>query len=156
MHKRRPAFTLIEVMVAVLIISIVIVALLQMLSNNTHIFLSLKEKSKINQYASFFVANVDIGFEDDKNNLYKLVEDFPLDDDLRRRLKEEKIEVVYQEVDTIDMSEFQDVEEDEEVLETEVEEDEKKESNSNLVFEIGKTILKYDDSSVSLLRLRLE
>lgn len=158
MLKGRKAFTLIEVMVAVVIISIVILTLLQMFANNTHIFLSLKKKTQINQYSSFFVANSERGFEDDDTTLYRLIEEFQLEDELRRKLKEDKIKVIYQEIETIDMSEFQDIEEEEEseVGEEEAQEEEDKESNSNLVFEIGKTILKDDESSVSLLRLRLQ
>lgn len=156
MLKGRTAFTLIEVMVSVVIISIVIMALLEMFSNNAHIFLSLKNKTKINQYSSFFVSNMDHGFENDDTTLYMLIEDFPLEDDLRRKLKELKVEVLYQVVDTIDMNEFQGFEEEEEDIDILEEDDEEKESNSDMIFEVGKTILKTNESSVSLLRLQVQ
>lgn len=159
MLKGRKAFTLIEVMVSVVIISIVILALLQIFANNTHIFLSLKNKTKINQYSSFFMSNIDRGFEDETTVLHRLVEEFPLEDELRRELKEIKIKIVYQELEKIDMSDFEggDDESQEDIEEEQPqEEEEDKESTSNMVFEVGKTILKMDDASVSLLRLRIE
>ncbi len=150
MLKGKKAFTLIEVIVSVLIISIVIMALLQMFANNTHIFLSLNNKTKISQYSSFFISSRDIGFEDDMSDMYKLVEDFTLEDDLRRELKNMKMGIMYQEVKRIDMSEFED-DEDENTTNAL-----NKESNSNIIFEIGKTILTTQNTSVSFLRLRLE
>ncbi len=151
MLKQRKAFTLIEVMISVIIISVVIMALLQMFSNNTHIFSSFKEKKKINQYSSFFISNIEIGFEDESTTLHRLIEEFPLEDDFRRKLKEMKVDILYQELETIDMSEFDGSEE-----EDKEENEEEKESNSNMVFEVGKTILRAEGSSVSILRLRLQ
>ncbi len=151
MHKARDGFTLIEVIVAVVIISTVIMALLQMYANNIHIFSTLNKKTQINQYASFFISNPDIGLENDKIVLYGLVDDFDLEDDLRRELKNIKAEVIYQELETIDMADYDGSKDsDEDDIEN------KESSNSSMVFEIGKTILKVKESSVSLLRLKLQ
>jgi len=157
MLKSKNAFTLIEVMVSVVIISIVIAALLQMFSNNTHIFLSFKNKIKVSQYSSFFLSSENYGFEDEKIDLYRLVEECDVEDEIRRELKDIKAEIIYQELDRIDMSDFEasDEEADEEVVEEESQEEEK-EVNSNIVFEVGKSILRAEDSSVSLLRIRVQ
>ncbi len=147
MLKKKNAFTLIEVMVSVVIISIVIMSLLQIFANNTHIFSSLKNKTNISQYASFLIANRDIGFEDDTSDLYKLVEEFPLESELRRELKNIKIDIIYQELKRIDMSKFEE-DNTSKIL--------NKDSNSNIIFEIGKIILKTQNTSVAFLRLRQE
>ena len=155
MHKARDGFTLIEVIISVVIISTVIMALLQMYANNIHIFSTLNKKTEINQYSSFFISNADIGLESDTITLYDLVEDFDLENDLRRELKNIKAEVIYQEIETIDMSDYdgsKDIDEDDSAEDVE----NKEKSNSAMVFEIGKSILKVKESSVSLLRLNLQ
>ena len=156
MHKGRSAFTLIEVMVSVVIISTVIMALIKLFANNTHIFASLQKKNETSQSLSFMMSNYNYGFEDDKITLYDLVEDFDLESDLKRKLKDTKIELIYQELDKIDMSEFDGTDkENEDLYEEDVEEDVKN-ASSSLVFEIGKTVLKTGDSSSALMRIRLQ
>jgi len=151
MHKRaKDAFTLIEVMVAVVIISTVIMALLELTANNRHIFSVIEKKNGINQYLSFTLANSDYGFENKKTTLYSLVSDFDLESDLRRELKSKKCEIIYQELESIDLSDF------DEKDKTNREDEELKESNSGLVFEVGKTVLRLEDSSNSILRIRLQ
>ncbi|MCK4875090.1 MAG: prepilin-type N-terminal cleavage/methylation domain-containing protein [Sulfurimonas sp.] len=135
----RKAFTLIEVMVAVLIISVVIMALFQMKGNSSHIFLNLSKKLELNQYSSFFISNDNYGFEKQTTTLDELLGNFKVEDELRQELKKAKIEVIYQELEQIDMSEQSD-----------------ENSSSGMIFEIGKTILKTDESSVSLIRLRVQ
>lgn len=145
MHKKsRSAFTLIEVMVAVMIISVVILALLEMFANNTHIFSQLNKQKKINQYASLLISNPNYGLESKSAHMDDLISDFKIDDDLRRELKSVKIEILYQKVAKIDMSKYKTKKSDE------------KEVDSNIIFEIGKTVLKTDDASTALLRLRVE
>ena len=137
----KDAFTLIEVMVAVMIISVVIMALIQMYANNTHIFSSLKKQTKTNHYASLLIANDDYGFHDKNIRLNDLVKDFDLQLDLRRALKEIKVKIIYQELETIDLSEQ--------------ESDTQSEASSNLGLEIGKSILQVDDTSTALMRFRI-
>ena len=153
MVKGRKAFTLIEVMVAVVIISTVIMALLTMSGNNTHMFSNFKSQIKINQYASFFISNDKYGLENEDVTLYKLVDEFDLETDLRRELKSIKVDVIYQVLDQIDMSEF----DDEDQSSDDIREDEEDESvNSSLIIEIGKTVLKLQDSSVALTRIQFQ
>lgn len=132
------AFTLIEVMVAVMVISVVIMALIQMYSNNTFLFNSYKEQSKANQYLSLLIGNKDYGFEDKESYLYNLAQEFDLDDNLRRELKNKKVKIVYQELQSIDLSE------------------EENASGTNMVLELGNSVLKFKDNSAAMLRLRTQ
>lgn len=135
----RKAFTLLEVMVAVLIISIVIMALLQMRGHSAHIFSALNQKQEINQYLSFLVSSKDYGFEKDTITAESLVKEFDLDRNLRQNLKNIKINLIYQELASIDLDESDD-----------------ENLSLGMIFETGKTILKTDRSSVSLPRIRLQ
>ena len=137
-------------MVAVVIISVVIMALIELIANNSHNFSTLSKKEQNNQYLSFFGSPSRYGFADKHITLYDLVKDFELESDLRRDLKAIKVDVIYQEIDSIDMDDYS-VDEQEE---SEVEEDQENRTNSSMAFEIGKTILKIDNSSVSILRIK--
>ncbi|MEA2100519.1 MAG: prepilin-type N-terminal cleavage/methylation domain-containing protein [Campylobacterota bacterium] len=156
MNKGRYAFTLIEVMVAVVIISTVIMALLTMSGNNTHLFSSFKNQIKINQYASFFISNTDYGLENEDVTLDKLVSEFDLETDLRRELKSIKVDVNYQVIEQIDMSEFEESDDEIEEKYDDSMEEEEENVNSSLIIEIGKTVLRVHDSSVSLLRIQVQ
>jgi len=138
----RDAFTLIEVMVAVMIISVVIMALMQMYANNTHIFTSMKQQTKINQYSSFLISNENYGFNDKNIYLHALVRDFDLENDLRRELKDIKIRMLYKKLETIDISEQSN--------------DEDIEASSGLVLEIGESIIQTDDGSTALIRFQIK
>ena len=147
----KKAFTLIEVMVSVMIISVVIMALLKMNANNVHIFSQVKNQIKPNQYISL-LDGTKYGFINEDITLDKLVSNFDLDDDLRRKLKNTKVNIVYQELQKIDTSEFDDsnATQDNSPEFT----DEKK--SSGTIYEIGKTILKTSKSSSALLRIRIK
>jgi len=144
----RKAFTLIEVMISVVIISVVIAALIQMFANNTHIFSLLKSQSKINSYISLFIANDNYGLENKEVSLDDLVSDFQVESELRAELRETKAKIIYKDLESIDMREFQ---EDEETVDKESESTVK----SGLVFEIGRSTIKIHDSSASLLRIQI-
>lgn len=150
--SRRSAFTLMEVMVAVMIISVVIAALLQMMGNSSNLFSKVKTESTTSQYASFLIGAKNYGYEDKKVDLYKLTDEFDLDSELRSRLKKLRAKLIYTELESIDMSDFS--EEDSKKGDTSTEGD--KEVSSGLVFEIGKSTLKFKDNSTSLLRLRIK
>ena len=150
MAKQKNAFTLIEVLVSVVIISTVIMALLTMNGNTKHLFSSFKNQTDINQYGSFFISNKTYGFEkDDGVTLDKLIDGFDIDRDLRQKLKKEKVDILYTISNKIDMGEFEEDEESENY-------DEEKEVNSNLIIEIGKTTIRTKISSISLVRIKVE
>ncbi|PHS56730.1 MAG: hypothetical protein COB17_08475 [Sulfurimonas sp.] len=139
----RYAFTLIEVMVSVMIISVVIATLLQMRGNSSHIFLSLDKKLKVNQLASFFISNENYGYENKNTSLDELISEFELEDDLRIKLKNTSVKIIYQEINTIDMSEFSSSKDN-------------GNGSPNMIFELGRSILKTKDSSIALMRLKLQ
>jgi len=138
MNKLRGAFTLIEVMVSVMIISVVIMALLQMQGNNTYMFSKLKSKLEINQYASFFIANKDYGFKKESVYLSDLLNEFVVEDDLRRKLKNIKIKIRYEELDKYGDSNTS------------------QGDSSDMLLEIGKSSIDVDDSTVSIMRLKIQ
>ena len=131
----RKAFTLIEVMIAVMIISVVIASILQMRGNSTFIYERIDENSKINQYLSFFIANQDFGFESKNTSMKNLCDEFDLDSELRREFSNIKLKLDYKKLNILDMSEY--------------------DENSELVIETGRTILNTNDSTASLIRIRV-
>ena len=151
----RRAFTLIEVMVAVMIISVVIAALIQMSGNSSYTFSKIKTDSKIGQYASFLINSKKYGFKDNTISLDKLTNEFRVDSDLRKRLTSQKAKIIYTKLESIDMSKF-DAEESELDDLGDGSGDQQQQVNSSIVFEIGKTTLQMNNISTSLLRLRLQ
>ncbi len=141
--RYRTAFTLIEVMVAVMIVSVVIAALLQMRGETAHKFLEIKKMLQTNQYNSLLIAqNSKYGFEKSNMDMNRLVEDFDLESNLRRKLKSIKVELGYEELKTVDTSEF--------------EESDQGSSGSGLVFEIGDTSIKTENFTLHMMRVRVQ
>jgi len=143
----RRGFTLIEVMVAVMIVSVVIAALLQMQGSTIDKFFGIKNMMKTNQYSSLLLSQREkYGFEKSHLSMYQLVEDFDLESDLRRRLKRDRLSLDYKELATYDTSEYNDTT------------DENSETTGSLgvVFEIGKTIFKIKDDSHSFIRIKIQ
>ena len=105
-----------------------------------------------NGYLSFLVANKKYGFESDSLDMERLIEGFALEDELRKKLKTIKLKITYDELYTLDMSEF-DIKED---APEEYQEDKKEKNQASMVFEIGKTSLLFEQkSNASVLRLRV-
>ena len=147
----RNAFTLIEVMVAVMIVSVVIAALLQMKGNTNHKFIQLKKIVTENQYNTFLISVDDkYSFETSNIDLYRLVDNFDLENDLRRKLKSIKTKVSYEKLYVFDSGDFND----------DSEEDEEGEEGENggidIIFEIGKTSLESEEFSLSLMRVKIQ
>ena len=141
------AFTLIEVMVAVMIVSIIIAALLQMQGNSSNKLFGIQKMMQTNQYNSFLLGlNAKYGFEHSNIDMNRLAEDFELESDLRRKLKALKAEVEYNILSVIDTSEFDDTVDDETA--------ELQSSTTGIVFEIGKTKLKTEEFTLQLIRVR--
>ena len=132
-------------MVAVMIISVVIMALLKMYSNNAHIFNSIKQEIKTNQYVSLLIGNDEYGFEKKHIVMYDLVKDCDVENDLGRKLKSLKTDIIYTEVDSIDLSE-----------DTEEDTGSESKSSSGVVLEIGRDTLKTETFTTSITRLRIK
>lgn len=131
----RSGFTLIEVMIAVMIISVVIASMLQMRGNSSLMYKIIDDNSKINQYLSFFIANKDFGFERKSTSMKNLCEEFELDSELRREFSSIKLKIEYTKLDILDLSEM--------------------DEGSELVLETGNSIIRTSNSSASLIRLRI-
>ena len=132
MNRTRDGFTLIEVMVAVMIVSVVIGALWQMRGDATQKFFQFQKMTQNNQYMSFLLGNAEkYGFEKSNTNMRALVDDFELESDLRRQLKSIKVSLSYDTLNSID-------------------------TNDSVILEIGKTKLKSEDFTYSLVRVRIQ
>jgi len=150
----RAGFTLIEVMVAVMIVSVVIAALLQMQGNASHKLFEIQKMMQSNQESSFLLSNSEkYGFEESKVDMKDLLEDFELESDLRRHLSSIMVTVTYETLEVIDTNEM--LEDKSENLEEENYTSEDA-GSSGILFEIGETSLVTKDASNSLLRVRLQ
>lgn len=152
-QNESEGFTLIEVMIAVMIISVVIASLLQLFSTNTRLFSTLEQKIELSTEGSLLLGVENIGFENKSLHFDDLVKEFVIDDELRRRLKEIKAEVVYQELMRLDSADF--MEEAEELA------DEKEipiadVGDKSVGLEIGRTGLLFNNVKTSFIRLRLQ
>ncbi len=146
-------FTLIEVMVAILIISVVIASLLQLFSTNTALMGTLKEKIRLSTQGSMLLGVGNVGFEKKQIRLDGLLQEFKLDDDLRQKLKSMKADVNYKEVMRLDSADFQ---EESERMAKEEDESILKKRSETASLEIGRTILEINGVRTSFLRLKLQ
>ena len=144
--SRRAAFTLIEMMIAVMIISVVVAALLELQTNNTKIFERMTKKEHLQHYTSLLLGSK-YGFEKESLTLDRLIERFDVDDDLRRELKKIKLKIGYDTLETIDLSQMGD-----EVLDEQMQEGD---SASSMSLEVGRSVLRFEGESVSIMRVRL-
>lgn len=157
MPKRSRGFTLIEVLVAVMIIAVVIGALIQLFATNANTFSSVHEKILHADRTTLLLGNALYGYENKKADLAELVKDFNIDDDLRRLLKNEKVEIIYSEETSIDFGD---------AAESIAEADSAKTTDNDLVvsetgeaataLEIGRTTFKIGKESSSFLRVRIQ
>ena len=154
----RSAFTLIEVLVTVMIISIVIGALMQLFATNSHTFTSVHQKIIETNRASLLLGSIVYGYENKSIDLAELVKDFDIDDDLRRALKNEKVEVIYTEMNNIDFGEMAESLATDKAEEQDNDEEEviKETGEATNAIEIGKTTLKINGESSSFLRVKLQ
>ena len=134
-QSKRNAFTLMEVMIAVMIVSVVIASILQMRGNSSFIYERIEKNAKVNQYLSFLIDNQDFGYEKKTTTMKNLCDEFKLDSELRREFADIKLKLDYKKLDVLDMSEY--------------------DENSQLVIESGNSILSTPSSSASLLRIRI-
>lgn len=152
--KSSGGFTLIEVMVAVMIISVVIASLLQLFSNNTTLFNTVQKQVGSAMQSTLLLGNREVGFEKDSVMLDELVKAFDIDDALRRRLKSQKALITYTEVRTMDLSGMEDVSS--EQVEEPEEEIIYEEGEITQALEIGRTTLRIGEQGNSFLRLKLQ
>lgn len=138
MQNKRNAFTLIEVMAAVAILSVAIAALLKMQADNTYLFSNTKNKITINQYASFVATNPQYGFTNNTVTLKQIANSYPVNNTLFQKLNTKKLKIIYKQIRKIDFSDL---------------DDKNTTVPSNLVLYIGKTIIKTDKASTSFYQI---
>jgi len=145
----RKGFTLLEVMIAVMIISLVIGVLLQLYSNNTRLFSSMRGHSELCMRSSLLIGNQDYGYENESVTLDRLVQDFDIDDDLRRKLKKYKTKISYNQV--------KDLEQESEQLHASVEtyDEQNQDGLKETSMEIGRSSFEMDEFQTAYLRLKL-
>jgi len=139
-----------EVMIAVMVISIVIGVLLQLFSNNTTLFSSMRGHSELCMRSSLLIGNNSYGYENEKVSLAELVQEFDIDDALRRKLEKYKAEITYTQVKTLDTEEVK-VDED---LESYI--DENLEGEQERSMEIGRSSFQMNEFQTAYLRLKLQ
>ena len=94
MKKMRKAFTLIEVLLAVVILSVSGLALLQSAANNTKSIHYMLSKKKFMHLFSIFALNMDETLHNTSKSFEDLLDKkYTLDDDTRRFLKEKRYEL---------------------------------------------------------------
>jgi len=131
------AFTLMEVMVAVSILSIMSLTLLQVRNNNTHLNSYFITKSKASSLIS--IVSPYYGIESHNKNLHldsKVQRNFNIDDITRVYLKKFDFLYTNKVISTIDL--LEDSSEDEEIKEDDYEEEETKEDNLLLAVKVQK------------------
>jgi hypothetical protein len=118
-------------MVAVMIVSVVIASLLTLQGNSSHILMKLQQNQESDHFSTFLLYNKDYGMQKHKEeiSLYRLVEDFDMDDDLRRELKSKKVTIEYKELQKIDLD--------------------------TTTIEVGETTLSLPHSSITLMRVKM-
>ena len=158
MPKSSNGFTLIEVLVSVMIIAVVIGALIQLFATNSYTFSSVHQKILHTNKTTLLLGHAQYGLENKRVDLAELVKDFNLDDDLRRLLKKEKVEILYTEITSIDFDEAA-----ESIAEAEAASGEndgqafiEEAAEATNTLEIGRTTLKIGDQTSSFLRVKFQ
>ncbi len=86
-----------------MIVSVVIAALLKLRGDSSHMLTQIQQRQQKSDIASFLLWNRKYTLDDSHITLYNLVEDFDLDDDVRRKLKTDKIDIRYNKIDSIEL-----------------------------------------------------
>jgi len=153
--RMRKSFTLVEILISAMLISVVAMALLQVSGNNTKMLDFIHKKSRITLLPSMFISNADEKDHNSKLYLYDILrKTYPSlnNDDVIAMLKE--YNPLYREeiISTIDLSEN-----DEEIVDDEYAyyDDEEKEENP-LIITISKITLSLKNQSAYLYKMSLE
>ena len=123
---KRGGFTLIEVMVSVMIVSVVIASIYTLRGDLSTKLFALDTLMKNTPYATFLIG---------ESNNSKLFEDFKLEDALRQKLKAQHFKISYEKRSIIDTSKY--------------------DANASLVLEVGTTTLTTLHTKNELLRIQI-
>ncbi len=102
MRSTKKAFTLIEVLVSVVILSVVAVGLFDVSSKGKQNYIFLKEKTEFDRLSSLAFINNNQKYHNKDKTLYDFIRyDYNIDDDdLRTYLKSKKVNYTHKEVST--------------------------------------------------------
>lgn len=99
----KNAFSLVETLVATLIASLVVFALLQASSNNSKIINYADKSKNQKEIFSLVLLNAHENFHNAQKSIYEFVKDFNLTDEIKTKLKNEKISYLHEKVATLDI-----------------------------------------------------
>ena len=94
LHTSKKSFSLMEVIIAVMILSVVMVALLQIKTENIFLISKTNERVKLNEYVQLSVDLKKVNEENSENIELFLDKKYPfVNDDIRKELKEIKVDI---------------------------------------------------------------
>ncbi len=106
--KAHKAFTLVEVLFAVVLISTIGMALLKSSSNNSKLMVYNDHKKYFMDKLSIFAINMNDDLHKKTKTFYDLIYGkYKLDDETRKSLKKQRYELFREDVDTITLSDSQ-------------------------------------------------
>ena len=94
LHTSKKSFSLMEVIIAVMILSVVMVALLQIKTENIFLISKTNERVKLNEYVQLSIDLKKVNEENSENIEFFLDKKYPfVNDDIRKELKEIKVDI---------------------------------------------------------------
>ena len=94
LQTSKKSFSLMEVIIAVMILSVVMVALLQIKTENIFLISKTNERVKLNEYVQLSIDLKKINEENSENIEFFLDKKYPfVNDDIRKELKEIKVDI---------------------------------------------------------------
>ena len=94
LHTSKKSFSLMEVIIAVMILSVVMIALLQIKTENIFLISKTNERVKLNEYVQLSIDLKKINEENSENIEFFLDKKYPfVNDDIRKELKEIKVDI---------------------------------------------------------------
>lgn len=94
LHTSKKSFSLMEVIIAVMILSVVMVALLQIKTENIFLISKTNERVKLNEYVQLSVDLKKVNEESSEDIELFLDKKYPfINDDIRKELKEIKVNI---------------------------------------------------------------
>ena len=94
LHTSKKSFSLMEVLIAVMILSVVMVALLQIKTENIFLISKTNERVKLNEYVQLSVDLKKVNEESSEDIELFLDKKYPfVNDDIRKELKEIKVDI---------------------------------------------------------------
>ena len=152
----RSGFTLIEIMIAAAITSIVGMALLAMSNNTTHLFNTIKSSSNMAESLSLIGAHGDLKYNHTEKTLYDILDkSYTIDnDELRRFLQKSRYSYNEKVIDTITFGEDGEIKEDDNTEQEELNREDLENQAPLIQFELIQISIKNPTSKGYILQVR--